>query len=724
MPFIKLQFKPGINRDQTDYSGEGGWYESEKIRFRSGYPEKLGGWVKGTTNTFIGVCRQMWAWITTYADDFLSLGTEKKVYIEAGGIYYDITPLRATTPTLSGTNTDNCVQTVSGSFKLIINLGTSHNAATGSYVTIAGVTGTVGGVPDAQVNGNHEIVVIDADSFYFPVTTAATSSVSSGGGTGITVSFEIEPGNAVVTAGYGWGAGAWGRDSWGLGSTTGAVYIPQQDWWFNNLDNDLIMNIRNGAPYYWARGTTSDPTTALATRAVTLQTVATSEFDSSNVWVARAVPFDSTYVPVKVMQLLVSQQDRHIIAFGAVPYGLTDPATFDPLLIRWSDQDEPGQWLIDATTSAGFLRVSRGSRIVCAVPTRQEILVWTDTNLYALQFTGTTDVFSLQEYADNISMISSRSAVSAANITYWMGQDKFYAYTGRIETLACTLRNHVFENLNYNQANQIVCGTNEQWNEVWWMYPDADSNYNNKYVIYNYADQIWYYGSIERTAWFDTPLRLYPQAMNTSITPVTAAITGSITTTTLTVTAVTGTIQVGMILTGAGLDILADTYVIGQKTGTTGSTGTYEISPSQTVLATAITGSIGAPGYIYNHEYGINDDTVAMESYIQSNDFDIEDGEQFMLTRRLIPDIGFEGSTATAPEATLTIRPRNFPGVAFSGDVSDSQRVIETSVGVYTGQVFVRARGRQMALKVSSATLGVQWQLGAVRLDARPDGKR
>jgi len=710
MPLIKLQFKPGINRDQTDYSGEGGWYESEKIRFRSGYPQKLGGWVKATPDTFIGVCRQMWNWITTYADDLLSLGTEKKVYIEAGGTFFDITPLRTSTPTLSNPDTNNCVQTVSGSRKVIINLGVAHNADTGSYVTIAGVTGTVGGVPDSEINANHEIVVIDTDSFYFPVTTAATSTVSAGGGTAITVSFEIAPGNAVVTAGYGWGVGPWSRDAWGLGSTTGAVYLPQQDWWFNNLDNDLVMNIRNGAPYYWVRGTNTDPSTALATRAVTLQSIAT------------AGGFVAAAVPVKVMQTLVSQQDKHVIAFGAVPYGSTDPDDFDPLLIRWASQDEPGQWTPAVTNSAGFLRISRGSRIACALPTRQEILVWTDTHLYTLQFTGTTDVFSLQEYADNISIISPRATISAASVTYWMGQDKFYAYTGRIETLACTLRNHVFEDLNYNQTAQIVCGTNEQWNEVWWMYPSADSNWNNKYIIYNYLDKIWYYGTIQRTAWLDTPLRLYPQAMNTAEDPVTAAITGSITTTTLTVTAVTGTIQVGMVLTGNGVS--ADTYVIGQKTGTTGSTGTYEISPSQTVITTAITGSIGASGYLYSHENGVNDGDVAMESSIQSNDFDIEDGEQFMLTKRIIPDIDFAGSTAAAPAAVLTIRPRSFPGSAFSGNASDSQSVIETSVGVYTGQVFVRARGRQMALKVSSTALGVQWQLGAPRLEVRPDGKR
>jgi hypothetical protein len=710
MALIKLQFRPGINRDQTDYSGEGGWYESEKIRFRSGYPEKIGGWVKATTNTFIGVCRQMWNWITTFSDDFLAIGTEQKVYIEAGGIFYDITPLRADTPTLSSPDTNNCVQTVSGSKKVIINLAVAHNALTGSYVTISGVTGTVGGVPDSEINANHKIVVIDTDSFYIAVSTAATSSVASGGGTAITIDFEIEPGNAITVAGYGWGTGFWGRGSWGLGSTSGAVYLPQRDWWFNNFDNDLVMNIRNGAPYYWVRGTASDPATALDTRAVPLQDIAT------------AGGFDPDAVPVEIMQLLLSQQDKHLIAFGAVPYGSTDVDDFDPLLIRWADQDEPGQWTPEVTNSSGFLRVSRGSRIVAALPTRQEILTWTDTHLYTLQFTGTTDVFSLQEYADNISIISPRCMITAASITYWMGKDKFYAYTGRVETLACTLRNYIFQDLNYNQTDQIVCGTNEEWNEVWWFYPSAESSFNDRYVIYNYLDKIWYYGTIERTGWLDTPLRLYPQATNTDGDPTTASFTGSISSTTMTASTVTGTIQVGMVVTGDGMT--ADTYVIGQLTGTTGGAGTYEISPSQTVITTALTGSIQAPGYLYNHEDGIEADELPMEAYIQSNDFDLGDGEQFMLTRRIITDIGFEGSTASEPEVTMTVRSRNFPGSTLSSGSEDSARVIETSVGQYTGQVFIRARGRQMALKISSDTYGVQWQFGAPRLDAREDGKR
>ena len=292
-----------------------------------------------------------------------------------------------------------------------------------------------------------------------------------------------------------------------------------------------------------------------------------------------------------------------------------------------------------------------------ALPARQEVLVWTESHLFTLQFTGTTDVFTLQEYNDNISIISPRAVASAASITYWMGQDKFYAYTGRVETLPCTLRNYVFTDINLDQSEQIVSGTNEQWNEIWWFYPSSDSDYNNRYVVYNHLDKIWYYGTIDRTAWLDTPLRNYPVAANTSVT----------------------------------------------------------------VNGTAVT---TGPGYTYLHEAALDDDGAPMESYIQSNDFDIEDGGQYMLTRRVIPDVSFDTSTANTPEITLQIRPRNFPGSAYTPDAADSQPVIETSVNVFTDQVFIRARARQMAMKIMSDQLGVQWQLGSPRLDVRPDGRR
>ena len=650
MPFIKLQFKPGLNRDQTNYSGEGGWFECDKIRFRSGYPQKLGGWQKGSAQPFDGVCRQMWSWITSYSDNFLAVGSNSKLYIETAGNFSDITPLRTVDPTLSSPDTDNCINVANGSTTVTINLATTHGAVTGSYVVISGVVGTgvpqtVGGVPISQINGNHQITVIDTDSFSFTVTTAATSTVSAAGGTAIDVSFEVEPGNAITTAGYGWGAGAWGRDAWGLGTTNNPIRLPQRDWWFDNFDNDLVGNIRNGEGYWWARGTQLDPASALNTKAIRLVDYAIAE------------GYTGAAVPIQIMQLLVSQQDKHLIAFGAVPFGSVDPEDFDPLLIRWADQDTPGDWTPSQTNTAGDLRISRGSRIVSALPTRQEILVWTDTNLYTLQFLGTTDVFGLQEYADNISIMSPRCMASAANITYWMGQDKFYAYTGRVETLPCSLRNHVFANFNYGQAEQVVSGTNEQWNEIWWFYPSGGADFNDSYVVYNHLERIWYYGSMERTAWLDTPLRELPMAANTPINSD------------------------------------ADPITTGQ-------------------------------GFVYDHEVGVDDDGLPMVAYIQSNDFDLEDGDKFLLTRRILPDIDFAGSETETPEVTLQVRPRNFPGSAFRADPADSQRVIENPVGLYTDQVFVRARARQMALKIMSDQLGVNWQLGAPRLDARPDGTR
>jgi len=637
MPFIKLQFRPGLNRDQTDYSNEGGWYECDKVRFNSGSPTKIGGWVKASPTAFVGVCRQMWNWVTSYSDNFLALGTNERVYIEAGGVYYDITPFDTA---LAGSNTFAVVNGI----KLVTVTTTATLPTwldTGETVLIAGFTVALGGIPITELNGDRTVTVLGANSFTFATTTAATSTTSVSSAI-YTVQTEIAPGNAIATGGYGWGVGTWGRDAWGTGTTGAPISLPQRDWWFDNFDNDLVMNIRNGAGYWWYRLATSDPAASLAAHAITLQAYATAEGG------------DATYVPTQVMQLLVSQQDRHLLAFGC-DFGSVLPNSFDPLLIRWADQDSPGDWTPTQTNTAGDLRVSRGSRIVRALPTRQEVLVWTDTHLYTLQFLGTADVFGLQEYADNISVISPRSMVSASNIVYWMGQDKFYAYTGRVETLDCTLTLHVFNDLNYNQSDQVICGTNEQWNEIWWFYPTADSDYNNAYVIYNHLEKLWYYGTIDRTAWLDTPLRVYPQATNTPV-----------------------------------------------------SNG----------------GATVGSGYLYSHENGTDDDTLAMDSYIQSSDFDIGDGDNFMLTRRMIPDVSFDGSSAATPEATLTMRPRNFPGSTFSADPTDTQRVIETSVGVYTNQVFMRARARQMAFKIRSENLGVQWQLGAARLDVRQDGSR
>jgi hypothetical protein len=395
-----------------------------------------------------------------------------------------------------------------------------------------------------------------------------------------------------------------------------------------------VMNIRKGAIYYWERGTLASPTTSLSTRAVLLSSLT-----------------GASDVPNVAMQTLVSQNDKHLLAFGCQPYaGLS--TDYDPLLIRWANQDEPQNWTPSTTSSAGFIRVSRGSAIIRALATRQEILVWTNSSMYSLQYLGTTDVFGLQELADNISIIGSRAVTTANNVTYWMGQDKFYVYSGQVQTLPCTLRQYVFQDINFDQVDQIVCGTNEGFTEIWWFYPSADSVWNNRYVIFNHLENAWYYGSIVRTAWLDTATRGNPIAC---------------------------------------------------KTG-----------ENETI------------GYEYEHELGVNDDNAPMVSYIQSSDFDLGDGEQFMLTRRLLPDMNFTESTAASPTVTVTMRPKRFSGSAYANTASDTQNVISSSATLdqYTEQVFIRARGRQMALKVASEDLGVQWQLGSLRLDVRPDGKR
>jgi hypothetical protein len=636
MAFIKLQFKPGLNRDQTNYTNEGGWFACDKIRFRSGYPQKLGGWVAATSQTFLGVCRQLFGWITSFSDNLLALGTSKKVYIEVGAQYYDITPYKEVTA--AG---DVTFDATTGSSSITV-FDNAANPVVGNYVTFSGAVSLGGLITAAVLNQNYEIAtVVDQDEYTIiakapdtglPVT--ANASDTGDGGASVVGSYEIDVGFDLTTYGYGWGTSTWGTVPWGLGSGS-PIFIQQRDWFFDQLDNDLIMNYRNGQLFIWQRGA-GGISSELATRAIYIADL-----------------LGAADVPGEVMQCLISQNDRHLLAFGCIPYGSTSTADFDPMLIRWSSQDAPefwtpGQVIVPSTgtlSSAGFRRVSRGSKIVRALPTRQAILVFTDTHLYSFQFVGTTDVFDLQEYADNISIMSPRSVISASAVTYWMGSDKFYVFNGQVQTLPCTLRNQVFQNLNYDQSDQIICGTVEAFHEIWWFYPSAQSDFNDSYVVYNYLEQVWYYGTIDRTAWLDAAQREFPQA-------------------------------------------------------------------------------VGVDNILYNHESGVDADGIPLESFIQSSDFDLGDGDEFMLSRRVIPDIDFSGSTSSTPEVDFMIRPRNFPGSAYQDDAFDSQAVVQSSVNNFTDQVFIRARARQMALKIQSTGLGVTWQLGSPRLDARKDGRR
>ena len=626
MTMQKLQFKPGVNRDQTNYTNEGGWFECDKIRFRSGMPQKIGGWLKATSTVLIGTCRQMFTWITSFGDNYMAVGTNKKLYIDAGANLYDITPLQHTSTTLGAAAGPFTATTGSATITVSYSTDGGYVPTAGNYVTYSGATGLGGNITAAVLNAyyGYEIKTVNAgaQTYTITVTAVANSSDTLNGGATVTAKYDINTGPLISVTGYGWGASVWGRSTWGSGSIT-PITVYQQDWFFDNFDDDLVANIRNGAPYYWANDGT------FTTRAVRLSSIA----GASN-------------VPAKVGQLLVSQGDKHLLAFGATAFG---SSIFDPLLIRWSNQDEPANFTPEQTNSAGFIRVSRGDAIIRAIPTRQEILVFTNATLNSLQFLGTADVFGVQELSDNISLAGPRAVVTVSNNAFWMGTDKFYVYSGRVDTLPCTLRNHVFQNLKYNQLEQVISGTNEQWNEVWWAYPTATSDYNNAYVIYNHYDKIWYYGSIIRSAWNDSPLRQYPQSV----------------------------------------------------------------------------GGLDGSQYIYNQEVGVDDDALPMASYITSSDFDIVDGEQFLLIKRIIPDVAFDGSnpaTNPNPSVLMTMKPRNFPGAAYS--TSPARNVIETTVDTYTNQIFLRARARQMGFKISSADIGVQWQLGSPRLDGKQDGKR
>lgn len=623
MALQKLQFKPGINQDVTNYSNEGGWYECDKVRFLKGYPEKIKGW-QTSISTIDGICRALFGWITSFSDNFLAIGTNSKVYIEVASNLNDITPIRSTTSagdvTFSATNGSSTITVTD----------TAHGAATGDFVTFSDAVSLGGNITAAVLNQNYEITKINDTTYSISAidtngeTITANSSDSGNGGSATVGSYEITAGSGFISFGYGWDTSTWGRGTWGSGSLQ-PIITPLTVWFFDNFDNDLIMNVNTdgkGAIYYWERGTATDPTTNLGTRAVLLS----SRSNASD-------------VPDEVGQIMVSQVDRHLIAFGATPFG---GGTFDPLLIRFANQDEPENFTPSTLNSAGFIRVSSGSQIVTAFRTRQEILIFTDMSLHSMQFLGTTDVFGLQELETNISVASPRCVAGASNIVFWMGTDKFYMYNGKVDTLPCSLRDHVFDNINFNALAYVYAGTVEAHNEVWWFYPSANSTKNDSYVVYNYKDNLWFYGSLDRSAWLDANLRSNPQA-------------------------------------------------IGEDT-------------------------------LFDHEIGNDADGSAMTSFITSSDFDIGDGDKFTLVSRIIPDVSFTGSSASEPKVKMTVKPRNFPGSTYS--VENDKNVIETSVNVYTEQVFLRARARQMGFKITSDTLGTTWKLGSPRLDGRPDGRR
>ena len=647
MPLQKLQLRPGINRESTTLANEGTWFEMDKVRFRSGYPEKLGGWTRDTGTTpsalqppagsFWGVARSLWNWITLSGANLMGVGTNLKYYIQqsSGGSFYDITPLRDVNTVAS-----NAFTTVNGSPTVVIN-DAGHGAQEGDFVTISGVAGAINGIPAAALNREFRITFIDTATYSITASSPATSSGTTGSAT---FSYQISVGAEVFTVGFGWGAGGWGGNTagtltgWGEASSAGSgVGLQLRLWSQDNYGEDLLINPRGGGLFLWK----VNPNPNIYDRAVLLSPASSGVYQTD------------ADCPTVLNSVAVSDASRFTIAFGCNDYG---SAILDPLLIRWSDQENYAVWSPAATNQAGSYRLSTGSSIVAHQQSRQEILVWTDAAVYSMQYLGPPFVWGFQILGENTSIAGPNATATASNVVYWMGFDKFYMYSGRVETLYCPLRQYIFGDINLQQQYQFFASTNEGFNEIWWFYCSANSTAIDRYVIYNHLEKTWSYGNLARTAWLDTPLRDSPTAA-------------------------------------------------------------------------------GYNGQLIYHEDGVDDGTTnppsPIVSYVQSADFDIGDGHNYGFVWRMIPDVTFDGSFVNNPSVTISTLPRQNPGANYGA--APAPEVISAQnyqgqrnyvVQQFTQVVYTRVRGRQMAFKIGSEGLGVQWQLGLPMIDVRADGRR
>lgn len=798
MPLQKLQFRPGLNREGTDYSNEGGWFDGDKIRFRSGFPEKIGGWTQVSNNTFNGVARSIWVWSSGdsgIGNAYIGVGTNTQYYIFFGGVYNDVTPL-VDTNILT-----NPFTTVSGS-KTVTVTDAGYTPSVGDFINVSGAS-LVGGL---LIDGKYAISAILSGTTYTIEALANASSSATGGGT-VTIQYEYPIGLNVYSIGTGWGAGPWGgvptpvtvnlganpfattsgsatitvtQNLHGMvngtyvafsgatnvagisaavlnttyvisgvatntynitlatgltanATTTGggsAVVVIQQSglqgwgdafssgigqqlrlWSDDNFGADLVIAPRGGPIFYWKDSTgvsvraqyLSDlaNTTTIFSDAATFGSGATSitvtagiapsvypymyisgtnlpagtRVAANYIPGATTVPINTTstgassgnytfsyagaFVPTETFQVVSSSIQQFVIAYGANSYEPGNPVTtFNPMLVRWSDQANAYQWIPQVTNQSGEFTLTNGSFIMAARTTRQEILVWTDSCLYSQQYLGSPYVWGFQALMDNISVISPNSMITVNNVTYWMGRDRFYMYSGRVEVLPCSLRQYIFNDINNNQSYQVFAGSNEAYNEVWWYYVSESSSNTivDKYVIYNYLDRVWYYGNLNRSAWIQSGTQPFP--------------------------------------------IAAD----------------YN-------------------GRLLFHENGCDDQstsaTLPIEAYVQSSDFDISDGHNFGFVWRILPDVNFNGSTTNQPLVTMTVKPRQNSGTPYGAadnpQVQSAQNY--TTIPAYTvqefdGQVYTRIRGRQMSFRIESNTVGVAWQLGSPRIDIRPDGRR
>lgn len=867
-----LQFRPGVNREGTSYSGEGGWYECDKIRFRSGLPEKLGGWVQYNPSTYDGVCRHFAEWVSLSNYYLLAVGTNVKYYILTGGVYANITPIRATfllsanpiytmkstlTSSLSasattipiatlsannfalaapfvvkidseyvyvpavdsasntlGTTSSPCVRGYLGTTatthssstavtsSMIVVYNPDNGATVGDYVTISGATGPIGGIADTSINLEFAIVAVSGD--YIIVDTGTqSSSAANGGGATVYAEYQITAGPAFTQTLHGWGAGPWpGSATGGFNHPwntpyTGGIESVLRLWSASNYGQDLFFNPRDGAIYFWSAadnlsssGSVTGPGVDITDPAIAtvnavdlingnyymISDVGSTSFTSvgaasntvgvgfiADLTSGAATGSGTVWDPAtpSVAAYVLTTDERHVIAFGANDaitasqfpvtagsfvtgrtyiinfVGTTDftlvgalsndvGVTFvatgvgagtgtaleiiqDPMFVAWCDQENPQAWYPTVTNTAGSYRLTYGSKIVTAEKTRQEILVWTDTALYSMQYLGAPYVYNFNPISVDITIVSPNAMTTATGVTYWMGQDKFYMYSGRVDTLPCALRQYIFDDFNTEQWDQVCAGTNEKYNEIWWMYPSSESLVNNRYVVYNYLENLWFYGQLSRTAWFDSHIIGNPFGAAAQV-------------------------EASQIVAG-------NTYIISYP-GDTNWTSIGASSSAQSTVFVASGAGTGTglavryTGYVVEHESGTDDGAlnppVPINAYIETSDFDIgEGGYQFSFVKRLIPDIDFIGSSTSSPVATMTLKARNYPGQPYPGTdpMQNSPATISgtnytTQVYSYTDQVWIRLRGRQLAFRVESDQLGIKWQLGNPRIQIQPDGRR
>jgi hypothetical protein len=763
MPLSKINFRPGVNRETTRYASENGWFNSDLIRFRKGRPEKMGGWERLSSNLIQGVGRSLHVWSSFTGNKFMGLGTESKFYIEEGGGYNDVTPIRATT-----TLGSNPLKTGSAGSGVITVTAPSHGAVDGDFVTFSGAT-TTDGIAATLINTEHQITLIDSNSYTIPTTGSASSGATSGGGSSVVVEYQINTGLGTVVAGNGWGAGLWGglttgysqttlNDSGGIsdsdtsftlssasdfetastttssnrsasdttiavadssgfpskgtikigseniryGSNSGNVfgdiirgddgttaasstsgdsvtfvglmliddeliqytgkstntinagvvrgargttaaahsdgvavkeandYVGWGDasstsaevgsnirlWAQDNYEEDLLFNAFDGTPYYW------DKTLGLGNRASSLASQASA-----------------SDAPTITRRIMVGPK-QHVLCFACNPLGGTDQ---DMLLVRWSNtvDDNIFDWTPTVTGNAGDLHVSSGSEIITAQKTRQEVLIWTDTSLHSLTHIGGDNTFALNMVANNVSILGPNAATTVGDKVFWIDRENFYAYTGSVQTIPCTLLRYVFDDINLEQNFKCFAASNKMFDEVFWFYPSASSSEIDRYVKFNFTENTWDLGTLSRTAWVDYGLHDNPRAC-------------------------------------------------GQDSSDT--------------------------NFVYVHERGNNNDGAAMTSFIESSDFDLGDGEQFMFIDRLIPDIDITGVDADA-SVNYILKTRDFPGDSLSTNST-------SAVKATTQQAFLRSRSRQASLRIESDVTDITWTLGDLRLNIRPDGRR